>query len=308
MTRLRRVAAVLAFLAPFLLAQTIIPGPGSSGGGGSGTVTSVSVGPGLISSTGGPITTSGTITQGIVQCQCRLNYVSTTQIRLDRKDGQYVFINGTTYSIPSAGVTLAATGLTVGTTYYVYVYDSGGGTLALTASATAYAASTYGYQQITGNGAYHLVGMAYISTGPAFADSSAQRFVASYYNRRGRTITSAIAGNYNSSTTAIEISSTGRTSFLSWADEDVDIFVGGYATNSVGTGIVNAAVAVDSTTAVTGSTAQDQNSSTAGTSGALAARGITNVSEGTSHYATILGWQNFGTATFYLTLVGRVRI
>ena len=57
--------------------------------------------------------------------QCRFVFVSSTQCRLNRYNGQYVIINGTPQSIPSAGENLSNSGLTAGNLYYVYVYMNG---------------------------------------------------------------------------------------------------------------------------------------------------------------------------------------
>ncbi|MBP0532956.1 hypothetical protein J8J19_22570, partial [Mycobacterium tuberculosis] len=51
--------------------------------------------------------------------QCRLSYVSGTQLKLSPYNGNNLIINGVPQQIPSAGVTLANTGLAASTKYYV---------------------------------------------------------------------------------------------------------------------------------------------------------------------------------------------
>src|SRR6185436_18483248 len=77
--------------------------------------------------------------------QGRLTVDSTSQLSLQRYAGKYIplKISGVweAKAIPSTAPTLANTGLTQATTYYVYAFDSGG-TLTLEASATGHAADS----------------------------------------------------------------------------------------------------------------------------------------------------------------------
>lgn len=68
--------------------------------------------------------------------QCRLNFVSATEVRLDRFKGSYLWINGRNEQIPSAGVSLSNSGLSASTAYYIYAFMGGGG-ITLEASTTA---------------------------------------------------------------------------------------------------------------------------------------------------------------------------
>ena len=69
--------------------------------------------------------------------QCKFGYTSTSVCTLSRFNGKFLFINGVHETIPSAGVTIANSGLTSNdTTYYVYAYMSSG-TMTLESSATA---------------------------------------------------------------------------------------------------------------------------------------------------------------------------
>lgn len=186
----------------------------------SGGVLSASLGKGLVADTDGALTLS------LGLGQCRLDYVGTTSIKLSRFNGKYILINGVLEEIPSAGVTLANTGLTASTLRYIYAYMSSG-TMTLEASATAYAtASTYGHPIKSGDATRTLVGMVYMDAGTpgTFADTATQRWVISYWNRKAATVTIT-----KGSSTAIaftpfgEITTSLRTSFLHWGDEPIAV-------------------------------------------------------------------------------------
>ncbi|MBR7551793.1 hypothetical protein KC220_24955, partial [Mycobacterium tuberculosis] len=81
--------------------------------------------------------------------QCRLSYVSGTQLKLSPYNGNNLIINGVPQQIPSAGVTLANTGLAASTKYYVYAYMNAG-TMTLEAVTTAHATGTNGVEQKSG--------------------------------------------------------------------------------------------------------------------------------------------------------------
>lgn len=72
--------------------------------------------------------------------QCYLSWISTASVKLLPLNGNRLIINGTTQTIPSAGVALSSSGLTVSTTYYLYAYMNAS-TMTLEASATAHATS-----------------------------------------------------------------------------------------------------------------------------------------------------------------------
>lgn len=154
--------------------------------------------------------------------QCRLDYVGTTSIKLSRHNGKYILINGVLEEIPSAGVTLANTGLTASTLYYIYAYLSSG-TMTLEASATAYATdSTYGHPIKSGDATRTLVGMVYMDTGTpgTFADTESARLVISYWNRKDTTVLGTKGTNTTTTSTSFtELSTTLRASFLHWGDE-----------------------------------------------------------------------------------------
>lgn len=148
--------------------------------------------------------------------QCRLTK-SGANLLLSRFGGNKIVINGELQAIPSAGVTLAPTALSVGTTYYIYAYMSGA-TMTLEASATGHSQdSSTGVEIKTGSATHTLVGMARIITGPAWVDTAAQRFVRSWYNDKGVQIKGANVTVTTASNTFLEVSASGRGEFLSWA-------------------------------------------------------------------------------------------
>lgn len=151
--------------------------------------------------------------------QCRL-VKSGANALLQRYNGQYITINGAIQLIPTAGVTLAPTGLTVGTLYYIYAWMNGA-TMTLEASTTGHSTdSTTGVEIKTADATRSLVGMVRPITGPAFVDSSAQRFVVSWFNRRNLCLQAVLAADSgNSGTTYAAISATLSLEYLSWAGD-----------------------------------------------------------------------------------------
>jgi hypothetical protein len=107
---------------------------------------------------------------------CRLTYVSATQIRLDRCNGNS--LNG--MPIPAAGLTLSNAGLAASTLYYVYALMVAG-VMTLEPSTTGYAVdAASGVQTKTGDPTLLLVGMVRTDAGGKFVS----HLVASFYNRR----------------------------------------------------------------------------------------------------------------------------
>lgn len=152
--------------------------------------------------------------------QCRLTK-SGSNLVLSRYNGVGLTINGVAYAIPSAGVSLAPTSLSVGTTYYIYAYMNSG-TMTLEASTTTHATdSTTGIEIKSGDSTRTLVGMARPITGPAWSDANAQRFVMSWFNRQPLQLLAVLAANQNSTTTTYAEITTGlRVEFLKWSGSE----------------------------------------------------------------------------------------
>jgi|SRR5215475_5948934 len=155
------------------------------------------------------------------QGQCRLRLVSTNLV-LSPFNGNIIMINSLPVNVPDAGVSLAATGLVVGTTYFIYAYMVGA-TMTLEASVTAHATQAgTGVEIKSGDATRSLVGMARPITGPAWVNSPAQRFVISWYNRYSLSLYNNFKANYsNNNTTPVEMRPTDRCEFLSWANTPI---------------------------------------------------------------------------------------
>ena len=219
--------------------------------------------------------------------QCRLVFVDASTLRLDRHNGRWLMIGGVPREIPSAGVTLPSAGLSATTMYYVYAYMNGS-TMALEASQTGYATDTETGVVIRNNDSSKtLVGLIYCKTAATFADSSSQRFVASYFNRRSREVIGGFGGNRSASNvgTFAEVNGEARTEFLTWGDSVVQMAFTGAIWSGDAAYHTVWGVGIDSTTEAWGGRAYGFTYST----GAVPLGGglCGTLSEGV-HYATIL--------------------
>ena len=164
--------------------------------------------------------------------QCRFHYVSATQCKLAPFNGNRIPINGSIEEIPSAGVTLSNSGLSSGTVYYVYAYMNGT-TMTLEASTTAPADDATRRNEgvrIKGQDPTRtLVGMvllAPVSNVVSFHDSTGNRYVISWFNRR-RIMTRAVSSTYITFTHIFDDSASndgfgsilGPASWLDWGIE-----------------------------------------------------------------------------------------
>lgn len=179
--------------------------------------------------------------------QCRLTKAGANML-LSPFNGNKLVIAGVVQSVPAAGVTLAPTSLSVGTTYFIYAYMNAG-TMALEASATGHSTdATTGVEIKTGDATRSLVGMARIVTGPAWADTAKQRFVLSYFNRRGIAGASAFStARSTGSSSFVELNSEIRVEFLTWADEAVYVLADGRVNQDTANSIVQTGLAFDGT-------------------------------------------------------------
>jgi len=175
--------------------------------------------------------------------QCRFDLVSSTSCALTPFGGDKIAINGNIETIPSTGVSLAVSGLTAGTNYYVYAYMNSG-TMALEASTTGHATSTLagnvGVEIKSGDNTRTLVGMVSPDTGPVFVDDDTRRYVISWFNRRVKRLRAASTTNASTtSTSPVELSSpTLRLQWLSFGLDAVDMsYVAPGQHSAVGGGI-----------------------------------------------------------------------
>lgn len=243
-------------------------------------------------------------TTSIPHGQCRL-VKSGANLVLQRYNGQWLRINDAAYSIPSAGVSLAATGLTPSTLYYIYAYMSGA-TMTLEASTTGHGTdSTTGVEIKTGDATRTLVGMARPITGPAWQDDINQRFVLSWFNRKQIYCRAGLGSSVGSITSvpAIELSTGLRCEMLVWADSVLDFSFDGYSTNSSAFAINYGYLTVDGTLQDAFSAAGNAAASQAVP---VAVRMSTNASEG-YHYVTPYVSVSAGTGSWVGSVSAGVR-
>ena len=250
----------------------------------------------------GTVTMSGTLTisdgvsagtsQGHGQCKLTK---SGSNLLLLPFDGNRIVINSLLRTIPDAGVSLAPTSLAASTVYYIYAYMVST-TVTLEASTTAYAIQTgTGVYTKSGDVTRTLVGLARTTSGVAWADTAAQRFVLSHFNRRNKNL----ANNFTvdrttTSATFVEMNTEIRCEFVTWADESIAVGYAGSVRTS-GNNEVYAAIGIDNITAVQGVTTTV---ATATVACGHAHNYHATLSEG-YHYATVLGLATGGvTATF----------
>lgn len=134
---------------------------------------------------------------------------------LSPKNGNKLTINGVAQAVPSAGVSLAPTGLTASTVYYIYAYMNAG-TMTLEASATGYAVDTAtGVTIKNGDATRTLVGLANTDGSVAWTT-----LVRSWFNDPGFVASAAFTATRNTTgTTYSEMNSEIRVSFLAWSGE-----------------------------------------------------------------------------------------
>ncbi len=206
-----------------------------------------------ISSAAALSATASAAALGSAFAACRIDYVSSTQIKLSRYNGVSIGINGTLQTIPSAGVTLANTGLTAATLYYIYAYMSGS-TMTLEASATAWALNTTtGMRQKSGDATRTFVGWVYMGAGSpgTFIDSNSQRTVRSYFNPLFKTIQGTSTGSASTtSATFVEMNSASRVGFISDGISGTEIAHAGSNGGAVADILAGVSIGIDGATSI----------------------------------------------------------
>jgi len=260
----------------------------------------------------------GSVQDVVVQYgQCILAK-SGSNLVLSPKNGNLLTVNGVACTVPDAGVSLAPGVLTPGTLYYIYAVATAGAVSSLEASATAYAVSTTagnkGVVIKNGDDTRTLVGMARPITGPAWSDLINQRFVRSWFNEAGVSVTASLTADRTVTSLALtyaEIHSEMRVEALSWAGETWDLALGGSVFNSNTGQSVFTAVGFDGVTAESPASTQVMANGNAYQSvGFRVAKA--GLSEG-YHYGTGLGavtantgqWRGVNTPTGIAGRVGR---
>jgi hypothetical protein len=274
--------------------------PGAGGGGGGAMTIAAGAGMSAAGTCNGSTGTC-TVASVTVYGQALLAKVS-SNIVLSPKGGNLVTVNGVPCTVPDAGVSLAPTGLTAGSLYFVYATCSAGAVNALEASTTGHSISTTagnkGVEIKTGDDARTLVGMIRPASGPAFVDSIQQRFVRSWFNDSGTEAQGGFTTDRTTTSTApVELNSEIRTEVLLWSGERLSYTMSGSATLTVSGGnALYAAVGFDSATVV------DYLQLVSPAANFYAnIFGVTRLKTGQSegyHWITLLGAGSAGTATY----------
>lgn len=125
--------------------------------------------------------------------------------------------------LPPAGVTLANTGLSTSTLYYVYARYTG--TMIVLEASTTGHANAGGLEVKSDDISRTLVGMAWTNGSSQFSDSKVSRAVATWFNKRPRAIGGSFGSDVNvSSTTPVAMTSPSIV-FLSWGPSIASHFV-----------------------------------------------------------------------------------
>ena len=166
--------------------------------------------------------------------QCRLTLVAGS-LTLSPYFGNRLSIDGVPKIIPDAGITLSSSGTAASTFYYIYVYMSGATmTLEYSTTVPVLQAGTGLYSK-TGDSTRTLVGAAYTTAAPAWADTDGTLYVLSYFNRKKKkSVTRFTADRSTSSATYVELNSEIRNQYINWSDEIVEIQLNTVMNNAAG--------------------------------------------------------------------------
>ena len=158
---------------------------------------------------------------------------SGANLLLSPRNGNRLLIGGVQQAIPSAGVSLAPTSLSSGTTYFIYAFMSGA-TMTLEASTTTHATdSVLGVEIKSGDSSRTLVGVARIVSGPAWQDTATQRFVRSWFNRGTLLLANAFStARTSTANPAAEINTEIRCEFVCFSDDPALAKTNAYTYNS----------------------------------------------------------------------------
>lgn len=156
--------------------------------------------------------------------ECRLVYTDGSTVTLLPYNGDRIIIDGVERAIPQAGVSLANTGMSASTLYYIYASWSGTD-IVLQRSASSPVLDANGVTVATSNADWTLVGRVRTGSGSGFSDSATQRGVASWFNRRPRSVQGSVGSGTTTSSTSYTNFGGTALGFLSWGENDVDIFI-----------------------------------------------------------------------------------
>lgn len=239
--------------------------------------------------------------------QCQLQFISATSLKLVPYNGQFIRIAGKVYAIPFAGITISNAGLSASTSYYVYLYNNAG-TLTLEFSTTGHvtdpSAGNIGVEVKSSDSTRTLVGMVRTDASSQFRDSATNRYVASWFNRRIRSLQgSGTGGASTASTSWVEINSASRVDFVVWADDQGWAECSGLVYNNTGSDISYMNIMVDGS--VAGTTVSEQTTIVNASNGTASSVGL-QVGEG-YHWVTPAGEVNGGTGGYQVSIMGWLR-
>jgi hypothetical protein len=230
-----------------------------------------------------------------VDGQCILT-LSSSKLLLSPRGGNLIRLPDLPVRIQPEGASLAVTGLSTSTLYYIYATAAAGG-VAIEASATAYAVDDEtGLYVKSGDRTRRLVGMARTTSGGAFADSATQRFVRSFFHDPGYPLSNAFTANRTTTSSSfVEINTEIRIEALVWSGETWTLSADGEIGNTLNGSDVYTCLAID------GTTAEDTSNHWIATSNAAyVGMTLTLLKSGLSegyHYATLIGKRTTGAGT-----------
>ena len=233
-------------------------------------------------------------TLGSAVGQCRIG-LSGSNLKLMPYQGNQLTITGVPQVIPSTGVTLAPTGTTASTAYYIYAAMSSG-VMVLEFSATGHVTdATTGVEVKSGDPTRTLVAQWYVDGTGAWSNLGGLGL--NWFNRRPTGRVSFFSTNRSTTSgTYVEINTEIRITFLLWAGDVASYRVTGVCSNTNANSTSDTSVAYDGTTAEDSFVRVQPYLANAVTP-VVVGVDRSGLSEGL-HYATVLGDCNSGTATW----------
>lgn len=206
-----------------------------------GNIPSADVGPIFVPTQGAMEWRNGRyVVQRADHGQCRLTYISPTELRLVPDGGDGLIINGRQCRIPPAGIGITTASTTASTVYYLYAKSDGAGGAVVeprVAATNPHTRHTDGVEILTGNPDYTLVGWASTTGTNSFMYTTTDRRVMSWFNRRQRHARELGGPSTTVSTDYVQLTS--GVIMSCWAGEEINFAVTGevHTTAAFGTGI-----------------------------------------------------------------------
>jgi hypothetical protein len=171
---------------------------------------------------------NGTVWQNLtppVACsQARLS-VSGANILMVPSKGNKININGSLYTIPSGGITLAATGAAANTNYFIYALQTAG-VVSMERDVTVPAVdTTTGMPIKSGDSTRTLVGYARTTAASAWVDSVTQRFLLNFWDPQPLYLEKpllTLSGAFGLNAYAIVPGGVTKLEFLTWGTHSIE--------------------------------------------------------------------------------------